>query len=139
MALVRWSPYRALRNFEREMSHLMGDPGVYSTGEWVPAAEIAEKKNSYEISLELPGVAKVDLKIKLDDNVLSIAGEKKAETESEDKDYRVCECSYGAFTRSFTLPSTADHDKIAAIYKDGILKLSISKTEQAKPKQIDIK
>ncbi|MCK5241194.1 Hsp20/alpha crystallin family protein [bacterium] len=138
MTLVPWSPYKALRNFEREMGHLFGDASGYAGGEWFPAAEIAEKKNFYEISLELPGVEKEDVRIKLDDNVLTIEGEKKAERESEEKDYRVCECSYGTFTRSFTLPNTADRDKIKAKYNNGILKLSIPKTEQAKPKEIEI-
>ncbi len=139
MTLVRWNPYRALRNFERDVNHLFGEPLLTGEGEWMPAAEVVEKKNSYEINLEVPGVRKEDVKIKLDDNVLTIQGEKKAEKSTEEDDYKVCEWSYGAFSRSFVLPHTADRSKIEAKYEDGILRLQVAKTEQAKPKEIEIK
>ncbi|MBN1596422.1 Hsp20/alpha crystallin family protein [candidate division FCPU426 bacterium] len=142
MTLVRWSPYRTLRGFEREMSNLLGDYmwGGASKGDgWLPAVEIVEKKDSYEMEVELPGVDKKDVKLKLDDNVLTIEGEKKALQDAEGDDYKVCERCYGTFSRSFTLPYTADKNKIAAEYKNGILHLSIAKSEQSKPKEIDIK
>jgi HSP20 family protein len=138
MTMVRWSPYRALQNFEKEMGHLFSDGERSESNEWVPSAEVLEKKNTYEVNLELPGVAKEDVKIKLDDNILTITGEKKAEKNTEEEEYKICECGYGIFSRSFTLPNTVDRDKIEAKYSNGILSLSIPKTEQAKPKEIEI-
>jgi HSP20 family protein len=98
----------------------------------VPAVNIAENDNAFNIELAVPGLKKEDLKINLDKNVLTIAAEKKSENNTETKKYSKREYSYNSFVRSFTLPETADYTKIDADYTDGILNLTIAKKEEAK-------
>ena len=97
-----------------------------------PAVNVAETENEFQIELAAPGLKKEDFKINLDKNVLSVSSEKKAENVEEGKKFSKREYSYNAFTRSFTLPETADHANISAEYTDGILKLSVAKREEAK-------
>jgi len=97
-----------------------------------PAVNIAETENEFHIELAVPGLKKEDLKISLDKNVLSVSAEKKTENIDETKKYSKREYSYNSFVRSFTLPETADQTKIEAEYTDGILKLNVSKKEEAK-------
>jgi HSP20 family protein len=98
----------------------------------VPAVNIAENDNAFNIELAVPGLKKEDFKINLDKNVLTIAAEKKNENNAETKKYSKREYSYNSFVRSFTLPETADYAKIEADYTDGILNLTIAKKEEAK-------
>jgi HSP20 family protein len=98
----------------------------------VPAVNIAENDNAFNIELAVPGLKKEDFKINLDKNVLTIAAEKKNENNAETKKYSKREYSYNSFVRSFTLPETADYTKIEADYTDGILNLTIAKKEEAK-------
>lgn len=100
----------------------------------VPAVNISETENEFHIELASPGLKKEDFKLSLDKNVLSISADKKAENreESKNKKYNRREYSYSSFVRSFTLPETADLSKIEAIYEDGILKVAVSKREEAK-------
>ena len=97
-----------------------------------PAVNIAETENEFEIELAVPGLKKEDFKINLEKNVLSVSAEKKAEEVNENKKFSKREYSYSSFTRSFTLPQSADQNKIEADYTDGILKLTIAKKEEAK-------
>jgi HSP20 family protein len=98
----------------------------------VPAVNIAETENEFQIELAAPGLKKEDFKINLDKNVLSVSADKKTENVEEGKKFSKREYSYHSFTRSFTLPETVDHAKIEAAYTDGILKLSVAKKEEAK-------
>jgi HSP20 family protein len=98
----------------------------------IPAVNIAETENEFQIELAAPGLKKEDFKISLDKNVLSVAADKKVENVEEGKKFSKREYSYNSFTRSFTLPETADHSKIEAEYTDGILKLNVAKKEEAK-------
>jgi HSP20 family protein len=98
----------------------------------VPVVNIAETENEFQIELAAPGLKKEDFKINLDKNVLSVSSEKKVENVEEGKKFSKREYSYNAFTRSFTLPETADHANISAEYTDGILKLNVAKREEAK-------
>ncbi|MDR6943278.1 Hsp20/alpha crystallin family protein [Mucilaginibacter pocheonensis] len=98
----------------------------------VPAVNIAETENEFHIELAVPGLKKEDFKINLDKNVLTVSAEKKAESTDEGKKFSKREYSYSSFTRSFTLPESADHSKIEADYADGILKLIVAKKEEAK-------
>ena len=98
----------------------------------VPAVNIAENDNAFNIELAVPGLKKEDFKINLDKNVLTIAAEKKSEINTETKKYSKREYSYNSFVSSFTLPETADYAKIEADYTDGILNLTIAKKEEAK-------
>lgn len=98
----------------------------------VPAVNIAETENDFQIELAVPGLKKEDFKINIDKNVLSISAEKKEENNEEGKKYSKREYSYTSFVRSFTLPEIVDHAKIDAAYIDGILKLNVAKKEEAK-------
>lgn len=97
-----------------------------------PAVNISESENAFEIELAAPGLNKEDFKISVEKNILTVAAEKKAETEVADKKYSKKEFSYSTFTRTFTLPESVDHSKIDAAYTDGILKLNVAKKEEAK-------
>ena len=152
MSLIRWKPTRDLVSFpsdvvslQREMNRVfdsffsgVDEPGLLS-GTWVPAVDVAEGEDSYTVKMELPGVNKDEVKITLESNILTIQGEKKAESEVKEKNYHRTERSYGSFQRSFTLPTTVKNDKIDAVYKDGILTISLPKAEESKPKQIEVK
>ena|ERR1700761_993654 len=98
----------------------------------IPAVNIAENDNQFEVELAVPGLSKEDFKINLDKNVLSVSAEKKTETVDQNKKFTKREYSYNSFSRSFTLPESADHSKIDADYTAGILKLTIAKKEEAK-------
>ncbi|MGF7037194.1 Hsp20/alpha crystallin family protein [Mucilaginibacter lappiensis] len=98
----------------------------------VPAVNIAENENEFHIELASPGLKKEDFKINLDKNVLTVSAERKSENVEEGKKFSKREYSYNSFTRSFTLPESADHSKIEADYTDGILKLTVAKKEEAK-------
>ena len=97
-----------------------------------PAVNISETDNQFEVDLAIPGLSKEDIKINLDKNVLSVSADKKTETVDEDKKFTKREYSFNSFSRSFTLPESADHSKIEADYTNGILKLTITKKEEAK-------
>jgi Molecular chaperone (small heat shock protein) len=98
----------------------------------VPAVNVAETNEAYQIELAAPGLDKGDFKINVDGDVLTISGEKKMENKEENKKYSKREYSYTSFTRSFTLPDSIDHNHIEANYKDGVLKVDIAKKEEAK-------
>jgi len=97
-----------------------------------PAVNISESDNQFEVDLAIPGLSKEDIKINLDKNVLSVSADKKTETVDENKKFTKREYSFNSFSRSFTLPESADHSKIEADYTAGILKLTIAKKEEAK-------
>jgi HSP20 family protein len=154
MALVRWNPTRELTswptelwNIQREINRIfenffhgdLQDDGAFGLSLWTPAVDIAEHDNEYVVRVELPGVSKDDVKITLESNVLTIRGEKKREKDVEKDNYHRMERMYGSFQRSFTLPSTVRADKIDAVYKDGILTITLPKAEEARPKQIEVK
>ena len=154
MTLIRWKPTYDLPtypgdvlNMQREINRMFdsffrsGGPEetdlVAST--WSPAVDIVEQKDQYTVKVELPGVSKDDVKITMEDNVLTIRGEKKEEKETKEGSHHRIERSYGAFQRSFALPTTVKTDKIEASFKDGVLNVELPKSEEAKPKQIDVK
>jgi len=153
MSLVRWNPARELAawpsdlfGIQREMNRLFdnffrGDvkDGDLAMSSWTPAIDIAEHDNEYIVKAELPGVSRDDVKITLESNILTIRGEKRIDKETKEENYHRIERSYGSFQRSFTLPTTVKNDKIDAVYKDGILTVSLPKAEEAKPKQIEVK
>lgn len=150
MTLVRWNPARDLMRFpsdifrmQREIDQLVDSVFRRDTDEdlfpsvWSPAVDVAESDNEYLVKVELPGINKEDVKVTVQDSVLTILGEKKQETEA--KNYHRVERSYGSFQRSFTLPSTVKADKVDATFKDGVLTIALPKAEEAKPKEIDVK
>ena len=146
MAIIRWSPVRDLMGLQDDMGSVFDE--FFGDGKkmremgltrWNPRVDIFEEENRYELTADLPGIQKEDVKVEVRDNVLTLRGEKKMEEERKDKNYRLSERYYGEFTRTFTLPENVDRNAIDAEYKDGVLHLSIPKTEKAKPKQIEVK
>lgn len=143
MNLSVWDPFREMENLlERYKSSprksiAKSDDKTFEVGDWMPVADIDETKDNFVVKVELPGVDKEDVRVNIENGVLTIRGEKQVETEDK-KRHRV-ECSYGSFIRSFTLPQSVKADEIEAEYKNGILNLTIPKSEEAKPKQIDVK
>ena len=105
---------------------------------WSPALDIIEEKDQYVLKADLPGIKKEDIKISLQDDILTVEGERKSETVSEDKQVHRLERSYGRFTRSLNLGAKVDSSKIKANYKDGVLELIVPKFEEVKPKSVDI-
>ncbi|MCX7920320.1 MAG: Hsp20/alpha crystallin family protein [bacterium] len=144
MAIVRWSPFRDVLGIRDEMDRLfdnffarIGERGAFDTS-WAPSVDIYETKDAVVIDAELPGIKQNDISVTVSDNVLTIKGEKKQEKEVKEENYHRVERAYGSFSRSFTLPVGVQSDKIKASYKDGVLKITLPKAEEAKPKQIPI-
>ncbi len=146
MTLVKYSPVRSLFDLRSSVDRLFDDffgmdravlrePSLSV----VPAVDLEETEDAFKITAELPGMDKKDIQITFENNVLSISGEKKAEKEIKEDNFHRLERSYGKFHRSFELPGYIERDKIEADYKDGILHVTVPKTEEAKPKQIEVK
>jgi len=145
MAITRWRPFRDLLSIQDEMNRLFDEffgrspaRAEWTDGVWSPSVDVSETKDNVIIKAEMPGIKKDDVKISIQDNVLTMKGEKKQEKEEKDANYHRIERSYGSFCRSFTLPTSVKTDKIKATYKDGILTITLPKTEEVKPKEIPI-
>ena len=145
MALVKWNPIQDLASWEREVSRMLADvlnPEVRlfeDISHVVPVLDVEETDDEFNLSAELPGMKKDDIKITFQDNILTISGEKKMEEKREGKNYHRVERSFGKFSRSIGIPAGVKLDKIDAEYKNGVLYVRIPKAEEAKPKKIDIK
>lgn len=109
-----------------------------STMKWSPSVDISENDESIVINAEIPGMNKEDINVSVKNDTLTIKGEKKKEREEEDENYHVVERSYGRFQRSFTLPDNVKSDEINANYKDGVLNITIPKTEEATSKEVKV-
>ena len=149
--LTTWKPLRDLEPF-RDFERMRGDMdrlwdsffqrGVRRTdddAEWLPSLDVAETKDEIVVKAEVPGMDPKDIDISLSDGLLTIKGEKKQEREEKEEDYHLVERSYGTFTRSIRLPKEVRRDKISASYKNGVLKVTLPKSEEAKQKEIKIK
>jgi HSP20 family protein len=141
MTLARW---REIDDILNRYTRAIGQPQggsqeVIATGDWVPLVDIAETDKAFEIKVEIPDVTKEDVKVTVDNRVLTIWGERKQEKEEEGKKFHRVERSYGVFTRSFTLPDNVDESKVTATFKNGILNLQIQKAKVAKQKAIQVK
>ncbi len=144
MALVKWDPWQEIEGMFDRYSRAVGSPrtggqDVIATGDWIPQVDIAETDKEFVIKAEIPEVKKEDIKVTVDNDVLTIKGERKQEKEEKGKKFHQVERYYGSFTRSFTLPGNVDGTKIQASFKDGMLNLKIQKTEETKPKVIEVK
>jgi len=149
MAIVRWDPFRELEEMSDRLNRMVARPStgapagqakeVMTVADWTPTVDISETEGEYAIKAELPEVKKEDVKVTVEDAVLTIQGERKQEKEDKGKKYHRIERSYGRFVRSFTLPDSVDESKVRAEYADGVLHLHLPKSEKAKPKQIDVK
>jgi HSP20 family protein len=113
--------------------------GLITTGDWSPRVDISETDNEFVVKAEIPEVKKEDVKVSVDNGVLTIQGERKQEKEEKGKKFHRVERYYGSFVRSFTLPDNVDETKVKATFKDGMLSLQIPKTAETKPKAIEVK
>ena len=146
MAVIKWDPFRDLNMLQDRMNRLFEDAGrgirrneePASTTIWSPAVDIYETDGEIVVQAELPGMDRKDIALHLENNVLTIRGDRQFKKETKEDNYHRIERSYGGFSRSFSIPTTVDEEKIRADYKDGVLKVALPKKEQAKPKQIQI-
>ena len=145
--ITRWNPTRDLSEIHDRISSALGLPSFRKDGdkelptitEWAPAVDIAEDDKEYLVKAELPEVRKEDVKVTVENGLLSISGERKFEKEENGRKYHRVERAYGSFVRSFSLPDDVDTDKVEAKYSDGVLRVHVAKSEAAKPKQIEVK
>ena len=143
MSLTVWDPFhdmeKLLDKYSRtsRKSLAKSDDRALEVGDWMPIVDIDETADAFNIRAELPGVHKEDISVSVDNNVLTIKGEKKQE--KKDRKHHRTECTYGSFVRSFTLPQSVNADGIHAKYHHGTLNLGIPKAEEVKPKQIEVK
>jgi HSP20 family protein len=147
MAIIRWEPFRDLVSLQERMNRIFddafrgargGEEDWALGGSWAPAVDIYEQGHDIVLKAELPGVDPKDVDVRVENNVLTRRGERKLDNEVKRENYHRVERSYGAFTRSFTMPNMVDTEKIKAEYKDGVLRVSLPKKDEAKPKQISI-
>lgn len=124
------------RLFESPLSELTRSSQLLSG--WTPALDVYEEKDSFIVKAELPGMKKEDIEVSFHDGSLSISGERKSETKHEDAEVYRAERYFGRFQRTVTLPAAVNPDKVKAAYKDGVLTVTLPKTEEAKPKHIDV-
>lgn len=144
MALIKWEPMREIEDMFDRYTRAMGWPSnrgqeLITTGDWSPRVDISETDNEFIVKAEIPEVKKEDVKVSVDNGVLTIQGERKQEKEEKGEKFHRVERYYGSFVRSFTLPDNVDETKVKATFKDGMLNLQIPKTAETKPKAIEVK
>ena len=145
-ALMRWDPFRELEDMSDRLNRMFARPAVRTNGketltvaDWSPTVDISETDGEYLIKAELPEVKKDDVKVTLEDGILTIHGERRREKDEKTTKYHRVERSYGSFVRSFSLPDQVDENGVKAEYRDGMLNLRIPKSEKAKPRAIEVK
>ena len=141
--LTRWDPFRELNALQGRLNRLFeeqygGREESLTTGAFVPPVDIYEDEHSIQLKLEVPGIDEKDLDIKVENNTLTVTGERKFEKEEKEENFHRVERRYGSFTRSFTLPQTVNTEDIQADYSQGVLKIRLAKRAEAKPKQIKV-
>ena len=141
MKLIRWNPHRNLNTFDRFFdSFLSGsEEGSLLAAHYTPNVDIKETQDEFLVSVELPGLSKEDIDLKIENGVLSIRGERKFEQDEDKEDYRLVERRYGSFCRSFDLGENVEADKIEASMVTGVLEITLPKREADKPKKIEVK
>jgi HSP20 family protein len=144
--ITPWRPFRDLERMRREMDRVWDSffrekPVVEAgeVGEWFPSLDITETKNDIVVKAEIPGMDPKDIDISLTNDILTIKGEKKQEKEEKEENYHLIERSYGKFIRLVRLPGEVKSDKISASYKNGVLNITLPKSEEAKKKEVKIK
>ncbi len=145
--IVRWDPFREMATLQERLNRAFDDAWgrarrpdeEFVSGSWLPAVDVRETKDALEISAELPGLDPKDVEVSVDNGVLTLKGARQFEKATEGETYHRVERSYGAFERSFNLPTNVDPEKVQAVYRHGVLHLTLPKREEAKPKSIAIK
>jgi HSP20 family protein len=145
MAIIRWDPFRDIVTLRERMNRMFEDI-VTQKGEdkdivsssWAPAVDIYETEGELVLQAEIPGIDEKDIEISIEDNTLTLKGERKFEKETKEENYHRIERSYGSFFRSFTLPPYVDAEKVEAEHESGILKVHMPKKPELKPRKIRI-
>jgi len=142
MTLMKYEPWNLLEQMRREMDHAMdartAEGSSVATSDWVPAVDIKEEKDSFVIVADIPGVDPKDIEVRMESGMLTIKGEKESEKKEEREGYKRVERSFGSFYRRFSLPDTADAEKITAKSNNGVLEVRIGKQEQVQPRKISV-
>lgn len=145
MAIVRWEPLRELASIQNEMNRIFNsafDAPAPGNGRalrrWLPAMDLVETDDHFVLRADLPGLTEDDVKIEVEDKVLTVSGERKAEQETTKEGYHRVERAFGAFSRSLTLPEGVDADAVTASFERGVLEISIPKPEERKPRRVSI-
>ena len=147
-ALTRWDPLKEMDALQNRLVNFFGlaptrtaagGQELMTVAEWSPSVEISEDDKEWLVKADLPDVKKDDVKVTVENGVLTITGERKFEKEQKDKKYHRIERGYGSFFRSFTVPEGTEDAKVGAEFKDGVLKVHLPKGEKAKPKTLEVK
>jgi HSP20 family protein len=141
--LTRWDPVREFSTLQDRMNRLVRDSfgdgqEALATSSFAPAVDVYEDEHSVTLKIEVPGVEEKDIDVRIENNTLTVHGERKYEEQEKEENYRRIERRYGSFTRSFTLPSTIDTNSVSANYDKGVLKIQLAKKAESKPKQIKV-
>jgi HSP20 family protein len=146
--LDRWDPFRDLMSIQNELNRLFGrtygggeaGTGTGATGTWVPPLDVFESNEKYVVAVELPGIDPADVEVAVEDSTLTIKGQREFFYKDAGEDaFRRIERRYGQFTRTLTLPATADVEKVDAAFDKGVLTIEVPKREEAKPRKITVK
>jgi HSP20 family protein len=142
--LDRWDPFRDLMSIQNELNRLFGRTygggEAGSTGSWVPPLDVFESTDKYVVAVELPGIEPGDVEVSVEDSTLTIKGQRDFfYKDATDESFRRIERRYGQFTRTLTLPTTADVEKVDASFDKGVLTIEVPKREEAKPRKITVK
>ena len=146
MNLTQWNPTREFVQLQDRINRLFGDTygrtgneGLMNQGTWIPPVDIYRNGNEIVVKAELPDMNRDDIHVTVDENTLTINGEKKIAKEVKEDQFQRIERTYGTFTRSFTLPPNVETTKLAAEYRDGVLTIKIPLKEEAKPREIEVR
>lgn len=144
MNIVRYDPFRELRSLQDEMTRLFqgvvpaGRDEGFVSGNWSPNVDIIEDKDRLVVAVDLPGMSREDFELSVENNVITLRGERKFEKKTEGQNFHRVERSYGSFTRSFTLPQTVTAEGATADFENGVLRVSLPKREETKARKIEI-
>jgi HSP20 family protein len=143
--ITRWDPFREFSTLQDRMNRLFresygpeGGEEALATTSFAPAVDVYEDEHNVTLKIEVPGIDEKDIDVRIENNVLTVHGERKFEKDEKEENFRRVERQYGSFTRTFTLPTTVDAEKVSAHYDKGILKIALPKKAEAKPKQIKV-
>lgn len=141
--ISRWEPFRGMSTLQQEVNRLFestvgGGKSGTSLTTWAPAVDIHEAEDALVVTADLPGMNESDLDVRVENNTLTIRGERKFESDVKEENYLRVERTYGSFTRSFSLPNTVKTEGIEASYKDGVLTVKLPKREETKPRQVKV-
>jgi len=142
--ITRWDPFREFSTLQDRMNRLfrdsysVGREESLTTSSFAPPVDVYEDEHKVTLKIEVPGIDEKDIDVRLENNTLSVQGERKFEKEEKEENFRRVERQYGSFTRTFSLPTTVDADKVSANYEKGVLKITLPKKAEAKPKQIKV-